>query len=130
MTNVVQLIPHGDDQPASSDQFFVQAIEMMVALMKHVISLEQHVRDLTAENIVHSVRIGLIESTRPAPRFEVPEGWISVRQAVSMFGAGRSTISRLVQRGKIIGADYNGRTFIDPESLQRWIETKVRRRER
>ena len=96
--------------------------------------LEELVADLLdrddtreAEIIVLRVRVGMIESTRPAPRYEVPEGWISVRQAVSMFGAGRSTISRLVQRGKIVGSTYKGCTFLDPESLQRWTNKKVRR---
>ncbi len=61
----------------------------------------------------------MLEATQPVPRFEIPDGWITVDQAVSLSGAGRSTISRWVERGKITGAPYGGRTFIDPESLRR-----------
>ena len=124
MTNVLKLIPRVDDQPASLDQLLFQTISILVALTTHTITLERRIADLDADNTVLRTRVGLIESARPAPRFEVPEGWISVRQAVSMFGAGRSTISRLAQREKIIGATYNGRTYVDPASLLRWIERK------
>jgi hypothetical protein len=126
MTNVVLLPPRVDDQPASSDQseLLHQAIGHVAALTKHVITLERRVANLDADNTVLRVRVGLIESYRPSPRFEAPEGWITVRQAVSTSGAGRATISRLVQREKIIGATYNGRTYVDPASLLRWIERK------
>jgi hypothetical protein len=82
-------------------------------------------RDATreADNIVLRVRIGMLEATQPAPRFEIPDGWITVDQAVSLSGAGRSTISRWVERGKITGAPYGGRTFIDPESLRRVVRS-------
>ena len=70
-----------------------------------------------AENIVLRVRVGMLEATRPAPRFEIPADWITVQQAASRCGAGRSTISRWCDLGKIVGAPYGGRTFIDPESL-------------
>jgi hypothetical protein len=79
-----------------------------------------------AENIVLRVRVAMLEAKQPAPRFEVPEGWITIDQATSMCGAGRSTISRWVSRGKIVGATYGGRTFVDPQSLQRWAGEKLR----
>jgi hypothetical protein len=84
-------------------------------------------RDATreAETIVLRVRVGLLEAQQPAPRFEVPEGWITIEHATSVCGAGRSTISRWVKRGKIIGAPYGGRTFVDPQSLQRWAGEKL-----
>jgi hypothetical protein len=126
MTNVVLLPPRVDDQPASSEELLLKAINQVVSLTQHLLAFERRVADLDADNTVLRARVGLIESARPAPRFGAPEGWISVGQAMCISGAGRSTISRLVQREKIIGAPYNGRTFIDPESLQRWIETKVR----
>ena len=95
--------------------------------------LEERVADLLdrdatreAENILLRVRVGMLESTQPAPRFEIPDGWITVDQAVSLCGAGRSTISRWVKQGKITGAPYDGRTFIDPESMQRWENEKLR----
>jgi hypothetical protein len=116
MTNVVQLVPRVDDQPSSSDQLLFQTISILVALTTHTIALERRIADLDADNTVLRARIGLIESARPAPRFGAPEGWISVRQAMCISGAGRSTISRLVQREKIIGATYNGRTYVDPAS--------------
>jgi hypothetical protein len=126
MSNVIQLVPRGDDQPASSDQLLFQTISILVSLTTHTITLERRVADLDADNTMLRVRVGLIESARPAPRFGAPEGWISVRQAMCISGAGRSTISRLVQREKIIGATYSGWTFIDPVSLQRWDDRKVR----
>ena len=93
---------------------------------ERIARLEEMVADLLdrdaareADNIVLRVRIGMLEATQPAPRFEIPDGWITVDQAVSLSGAGRSTISRWVERGKITGAPYGGRTFIDPESLRR-----------
>jgi excisionase family DNA binding protein len=73
-----------------------------------------------AENIVLRVRVGMLEATQPAPRFEIPADWITVQQAASRCGAGRSTISRWCDRGKIVSATYGGRTFIDPDSLRRW----------
>jgi hypothetical protein len=86
--------------------------------------LEELVADLLdrdaareAENIVLCVRIGMLEATQPAPRFEVPENWIIVEQAASRCGAGKSTVARWCATGKIISASYGGRTFIDPESL-------------
>jgi hypothetical protein len=89
--------------------------------------LEELVADLLdrdeareAENIVLRVRVGMLEATQPAPRFEVPEGWITVEQAASMCGAGKSTVARWCARGKIVGSPYGGRTFIDPDSLRRW----------
>ncbi len=95
--------------------------------------LEELVADLLdrdeareAENIVLRVRIGMLEATQPAPRFDIPAGWITVQQAASMCGAGKSTSSRWVNRGKIVGAPYGGRTFLDPESLQRWANEKLR----
>jgi hypothetical protein len=126
MSSVVQLVPRAADRPASSDQseLLLQAINQVVSLTQHLLAFERRVADLDADNTVLRARVGLIESARPAPRFGAPEGWISVRQAVSMFGAGRSTISRLVQRETIIAATYNGRTYVDPASLLRWIERK------
>jgi hypothetical protein len=124
MTNVMQLAPRVDDKLASTKELLLKAITHIVALTSHTIALERRVAELDADNTVLRVRIGLVESTRPSPRFEAPEGWIDIRRAVSISGAGRSTISRLVQRGEIIGALYNGRTFVDPISLQRWIEMK------
>jgi helix-turn-helix protein len=126
MSSVVQLVPRAADRPASSDQseLLLQAINQVVSLTQHLLAFERRVADLDADNTVLRARVGLIESARPAPRFGAPEGWISVRQAVSMFGAGSSTISRLVQREKIIAATYNGRTYVDPASLLRWIERK------
>jgi hypothetical protein len=126
MTNVVQLVPRVDDQPASSDQLLFQTITILVALTTHTITLERRIADLDADNTMLRVRVGLIESARPAPCFAAPEGWVTVKQAMSLSGAGRSTISRLVQREKIIGATHDGRTFIDPVSLQRWVDRKVR----
>ena len=94
--------------------------------------LEKRVADLLgrdatreAENIVLHARIGMLELKQPAPRFEIPEGWVTVEQAASICGAGRSTISRWVKRGKITGAPYGGRTFVDPQSLQRSAGEKL-----
>jgi hypothetical protein len=71
-----------------------------------------------AENIVLRVRLGMLEAAQPAPRFEIPDGWITIDQAASMCGAGKSTIARWYKRGKVTGAPYGGRTFVDPESLR------------
>jgi hypothetical protein len=76
-----------------------------------------------AEIIVLKVRVGMLEATQPAPRFGVPPEWITIAQATSQYGAARSTISRWVNRGKIVGALYEGRTFIDPESLRRALRS-------
>jgi hypothetical protein len=74
-----------------------------------------------AESVVLQVRIGLLESKQPAPRFdEVPAGWLTIEQAASLSGAAKSTIARWVTRGKVVGAPYGGRTYVDPESLQQW----------
>jgi hypothetical protein len=88
--------------------------------------LEELVADLLdrdeareAENIVLRVRVGMIEATQPAPRVEIPDGWITVDQAASACGAGKSTIARWCKLGKITGAPFGGRTFIDPGSLRR-----------
>ena len=72
------------------------------------------------------VRLGMLEAAQPGPRFEIPEGWVTVEQAASMCGAGKSTIARWYKRGKVTGAPYGGRTFIDPQSLQRWTGEKLR----
>jgi hypothetical protein len=87
--------------------------------------LEELVADLLdrdaareADNIVLHVRVAMLEATQPAPRFEIPDGWITIDQAASMCGAGKSTIARWYNRGKVTGAPYGGRTFVDPESLR------------
>jgi Helix-turn-helix domain len=92
--------------------------------LDRIARLEELVADLLdrdsareAENIVLRVRIGMLESKQPAPRFEVPENWITVEQAASRCGAGKSTVARWCATGKIISASHGGRTYIDPESL-------------
>jgi hypothetical protein len=130
-SNVTQLAPRVDGASPDQAELLLQAIDQIVPLTRHLLAFERRVEnlireneDLRRENIELRVRIGLVESKRPSPRFEAPKGWITIREAVSLSGAGRSTVSRLVAQEKIVGAGYGGRVFVDPDSLQRWIERK------
>ena len=64
MTNIIQLTPRVDDQPASSDQseLLHQASGHLVALTNHVIALEQRIAD-------QSARIDALEARSPPPPF-------------------------------------------------------------
>jgi hypothetical protein len=124
MTNVLQLLPRTDDRPASTEELLLKTISQVVSLTRHLLAFERRIEDLGRENLELRIRIGLVESKRTSPRFAAPEGWVTVKQAMSLSGAGRSTVSRLVAQAKIVGASYGGRVFVDPDSLQRWIERK------
>jgi hypothetical protein len=70
-----------------------------------------------AENISLAARLAAIESRVPAPRFEVPDGWLMAKQAAGACGYAASTLYRWVRQGKIVGGPYGGNVYIDPTSL-------------
>jgi hypothetical protein len=84
--------------------------EMLAALLDRAAA-----RD--AENIVLAARLAAIESRVPAPRFEVPDGWLMAKQAAPACGYAASTLYRWVRQGKIVGGPYGGNVYIDPTSL-------------
>jgi hypothetical protein len=70
-----------------------------------------------AENISLAARLAAIESRVPAPKFEVPDGWLMAKQAAGACGYAASTLYRWVREGKIVGGTYGGNVYIDPTSL-------------
>jgi hypothetical protein len=53
----------------------------------------------------------------PPPRFEVPKGWLTVKQASGVCGNAPPTIYRWVRRGRIVGMPHGGNIYVDPSTL-------------
>jgi hypothetical protein len=109
MSNVVQLSPAAPPAPSDHD-LLTQTISIVTALTSHTIALERHAAD-------QSARIAVLESRLPPPRFEVPEGWLVVKQASGRCGYSAPTLYRWVRLGRIVGAPFGGNIYIDPSTL-------------
>jgi hypothetical protein len=109
MTNVVQLSPAAP--PALSDHdLLMQTIGIVVALTSHTIALERRAADQAA-------RIAALEARVPPPPFEIPSQWIMAKQAVGVCGYSLPSIYRFFHSDRIVGVEFGGNIFIDPNSL-------------
>ena len=108
MTNVAQLVRRVDDKLASSEELLMLAIAHIVALTKHVAD--------------QAARIADLEARTPAPRFEVPKNWITIKRASGLCGSAPPTLYRWVRTGRIVGAPYGGRVYVDPTTLPKRSE--------
>ena len=52
------------------------------------------------------------------PRFTVPNGWVSLKDAIAMSGLSKSTIYRGIKKGPILAVKV-GVTWVDPATLPR-----------
>ncbi len=102
MTNVVQLSPPAPPAPSDHD-LLTQTISLVVSLTRHTIE--------------QAARIAALESRVPPPRFEVPEGWVVVKEASGRCGYSAPTLYRWVQLGRVVGAPFGGNIYIDPSTL-------------
>ena len=110
MTNVVQLVPRVDGQPASSEELLLQAIA-------HIVSLTSHVADQAARIADQAERIAALEARSPAPPFEIPPHWVVPKTAAYLSGYSLPTIYRFFHRERIRGVERGGAIFIDPDTL-------------
>jgi hypothetical protein len=67
-------------------------------------------------------RVAALESRVPPPHFEVPKHWISIKRASGLCGNAPPTLYRWVRIGRIVGAPYGGRVYVDPTSLPKRSE--------
>lgn len=120
MTNIIQLTPRVDDQPASSDQseLLHQASGHLVALTNHVIALEQRIAD-------QSARIDALEARSPPPPFTIPPHWVNAKRAAHASGYSRQSIYRFFHSRQAVGIQHGGTIYVDPDSLP---EKRSRRR--
>jgi hypothetical protein len=115
MSSVVQLVPRAADRPSSSDQLLFPTISILVALTTHTITLERRVSEQAA-------RIAELDARLAPPRFEVPKDWITIKRASGLCGNAPPTLYRWVRIGRIVGAPYGGRIYVDPTSLPKRSE--------
>ena len=110
MSNVIQLVPRIDDQPASSDpDMLAQALRANATLATHIVALTTHM-------ITQDRRIAELEARSSRPR-NVPIGWLTPKRAAHASGFSLSTIHRWFRSGAIGGERAGVRIFIDPTTL-------------
>jgi hypothetical protein len=112
MTNVVQLIPRVDDQPASSDQS-----GLLLHAVAHIVALTKHVADQAARIADQAERIAALEARSPAPPFEIPPHWVNAKRAAHASGYSRQSIYRFFHSRQALGIQQRGTIYLDPDSL-------------
>ena len=80
-------------------------------------TLLDRVTRLEAEKFMLAARIATLEAHAPEPRFEVPNDWLTAAQCVHLCGYSLPSIYRFYHSGRIVGVEYGGSVFIDPNSL-------------
>ena len=78
---------------------------------------------LIAANAALTERVSELEARVPKPRFQIPQGWIGVREAVARCRVSKATLYRrlnkAVKKGAMLGVLYRGRRYFDPADLPR-----------
>src|SRR5271166_6993335 len=92
MANVVPL-PRPADAECSDHELLRQALDAIAAL---------------------SARLAEFEARLPPPKFELPRGWLAIKQASALCGVPEPTLYRWTRQGRIMSVKRGFRVFIDP----------------
>jgi hypothetical protein len=84
------------------------------SLAEQVLAL---VMPLASDNAALSARMVALEARLPPPRFTIPRGWIGTKDAIARSGLSRSTIYRLIKKGRVLGIKVGAVTAVDPSTL-------------
>jgi len=69
---------------------------------------------LEAQVLDLSERLAELSARLPPPRFELPKGWLAIKQASALCGVPEPTLYRWARQGKVMSIKRGFRVFIDP----------------
>jgi hypothetical protein len=111
---------------SSLGRYTTTALEARIAELEHENEWLLEMLVMLAQSVdLNAAHLAALDGRMPSPRFEIPKGWIVVKEAAARSGYSAPTVYRLVRKGRIVGAPLGGRVYIDPSSLPKPVAAQV-----